>query len=167
MIKKNSLKAVGLISGGLDSTVAIKIIKELGVEVYGVYFAMPWGCCDKSKAQEAADLIGIKFISLQLDEKYLETIEKPKYGYGSALNPCVDCRIHMFSRAAQYMKHIGADFVFTGEVLGQRPMSPMRGLRPTTAPARRGSPAFPATCSRRPAPRGHGRGETRSADTRC
>ena len=124
--QKAHVKAVGLLSGGLDSTLATKIIKDLGIEVHGVYFSMPWGCCDKAMATEAAQRIGIKFIVLQLDERYLEMVKEPKHGYGTAMNPCVDCRIHMFSRAAQYMKHIGADFVFTGEVLGQRPMSQMR-----------------------------------------
>jgi len=124
--KKKQVKAVGLLSGGLDSTLAVKIVKDLGVEIYGVYFSMPWGCCDKVMANEAADRIGIKFIVLQLDERYLEMVKNPKHGYGTAMNPCVDCRIHMFSRAAQYMRHMGADFVFTGEVLGQRPMSQMR-----------------------------------------
>lgn len=119
-------KAVGLLSGGLDSTLAARIMQDLNVEVYGVYFSMPWGCCDKTKAQQAARSLGIKFMVLQLDERYLEIIRKPKFGYGSALNPCVDCRIHMFSRAAQYMRQIGADFVFTGEVLGQRPMSQLK-----------------------------------------
>jgi tRNA U34 2-thiouridine synthase MnmA/TrmU len=117
------LKAVGLLSGGLDSTLAAQIIKNLGFEIHAIYFAMPWGCCDKGQAQQAADRLGIKLIVLQLDERYLEIVKNPKYGYGTALNPCVDCRIHMFSRAAQYMKAIDAQFVFTGEVLGQRPMS--------------------------------------------
>jgi len=127
MNKNNGqLKAVGMISGGLDSTLAAKIVKDLGVDVYGVYFAMPWGCCDKTAAIEAAQAIGIKFIVLQLDERYLEIVRKPKHGYGTAMNPCADCRVHMFSRAAQYMKHICADFLFTGEVLGQRPMSQLR-----------------------------------------
>ena len=125
-VSAKGVKAVGLISGGLDSTVAARVIRDLGVEVHGVYFSMPWGCCDKDKAQQAAEKLGIKFIIMQLDDRYLEIVKKPKYGYGSALNPCVDCRIHMFSRAGQYMKSIGADFVFTGEVLGQRPMSQMR-----------------------------------------
>jgi len=125
-LQKRQVKAVGLISGGLDSTLAIKVVKDLGVDVHGVYFSMPWGCCNKVKANEAAQQVGIKFIVLQLDERYLKIVKSPKYGYGTALNPCVDCRIHMFSRAAQYMKHIGADFVFTGEVLGQRPMSQKR-----------------------------------------
>ncbi len=125
-VVSKKVKAVGLISGGLDSIVAAKIIKDLDVEVCGVYFAMPWGCCDKTKAIEAAMTIGISFIVLQLDERYLEVVRSPQHGRGVALNPCVDCRIHMFSRAGQYMRHIGADFVFTGEVLGQRPMSQMR-----------------------------------------
>ncbi len=119
------VKAVGLISGGLDSSLACKIIKDLGVEVHGIYFSMPWGCCDKTKAQSVAQHLGIPLIIFQLDERYLELVKNPKYGYGSGLNPCVDCRIHMFSRAGQYMRTIGADFVFTGEVLGQRPMSQM------------------------------------------
>ncbi len=123
---QKKVRAVGLISGGLDSILAARVVKDLGVEIHGVYFAMPWGCCDKTRAIEAATQIGISFIVLQLDERYLEMVRNPKHGYGSAMNPCVDCRIHMFSRAGQYMRHIGADFVFTGEVLGQRPMSQMR-----------------------------------------
>ncbi len=123
---QRNVKAVGLLSGGLDSTLAAKIVKDLGVEIYAVYFAMPWGCCDKTKAYEAAMSLGIHFITLQLDERYLDVVKNPKHGYGSALNPCVDCRIHMFSRAAQYMREIDAQFVFTGEVLGQRQMSQMR-----------------------------------------
>lgn len=128
MITKNQhrLKAVGLLSGGLDSSLAAKVISDLGVEVHGVYFAMPWGCCDKGKAQLAADRLGIRFIVLQLDERYLEIVRSPRFGYGTAMNPCVDCRIHMFSRAGKYADAIGADFVFTGEVIGQRPMSQMR-----------------------------------------
>ncbi|MDP2654151.1 MAG: hypothetical protein Q8Q08_08985 [Candidatus Omnitrophota bacterium] len=120
---KKQAKAVGLLSGGLDSTLAAQVVRDLGVEIHAVYFAMPWGCCDKTKAQEAAEKLGIRFIVMQLDERYLEIVKNPKHGYGSALNPCVDCRIHMFSRAAQYMQAINADFIFTGEVLGQRPMS--------------------------------------------
>lgn len=123
---QRKVKAVGLISGGLDSILAAKVVKDLGVEVHGVYFAMPWGCCDKTKAIEAALQIGISFIVLQLDERYLEIVRTPKFGRGTALNPCVDCRIHMFARAGQYMRHIGGNFVFTGEVLGQRPMSQQR-----------------------------------------
>ena len=120
------VKAVGLLSGGLDSTLAAKIIHAQGIEVHALYFSMPWGCCDKTKAMEVADHLGIKLVILQLDERYLEVIKNPQHGYGTAMNPCRDCRIHMFSRAQRYMESIGADFVFTGEVLGQRPMSQLR-----------------------------------------
>ncbi len=126
MLELKKVKAVGLISGGLDSTITAQVIQDLGVEIHGVYFAMPWGCCDKGKAQSAADKLNIPLVVLQLDERYLDIVKNPQYGYGSALNPCVDCRIHMFTRAAQYMRSINADFVFTGEVLGQRPMSQLR-----------------------------------------
>ncbi|MCK5580116.1 MAG: hypothetical protein KAJ18_02470 [Candidatus Omnitrophica bacterium] len=119
-------KAVGLLSGGLDSTLAAKIIHDLGFEIHGIYFSMPWGCCHKDKAQEVADKLNIKFIVMHLDEQYLEIIKKPRFGYGTALNPCKDCRIHMFSRAYEYMKSINADFIFTGDVLGQRPMSQLQ-----------------------------------------
>lgn len=122
----HKVKAVGLISGGLDSSLAAAVIKDLGVDVQGVYFSMPWGCCDKAKAQSAADQLGIPLMILQLDERYLDIVKNPKHGYGSAMNPCVDCRIHMFTRAAKYMQSIGAQFVFTGEVIGQRPMSQLR-----------------------------------------
>ncbi len=121
-----TIKAVGMISGGLDSLLAAKIMRDLGVEVHGVYFAMPWGCCDKDKALKGAAKLGIQCLVLQLDERYLEIVKKPKHGYGAALNPCVDCRIHMFSRAQKYMEQIGAHFVFTGEVVGQRPMSQLK-----------------------------------------
>lgn len=124
--KKTGARAVGLMSGGLDSTLAALVMRDLGVEVYGLCFALPWGCCSKDVALEAARSLGIKFMVFQLDESYLETIKNPKYGRGRAFNPCVDCRIHMFSRARRYMEQIGADFVFTGEVLGQRPMSQLR-----------------------------------------
>ena len=123
---QRTVKAVGLLSGGLDSSLAAKLMVDLGVEVHAVYFAQPWGCCDKQKAQAMAERLGITFVPLQLDERYLDVIQNPRYGYGRALNPCRDCRIHMFTRAAEYMRSIGGGFVFTGEVLGQRPMSQMR-----------------------------------------
>lgn len=121
--KPAKLRAVGMISGGLDSVLAAKIIKDLDVDVHGLFMKMPWGCCDQAHAQQAADSIGIPLIVLQLDERYLQTVQNPRHGRGTAMNPCVDCRIHMFRRAAKYMRHINADFVFTGEVVGQRMMS--------------------------------------------
>ncbi|HPD85410.1 MAG TPA: tRNA 4-thiouridine(8) synthase ThiI [Candidatus Omnitrophota bacterium] len=119
-------KAVGLISGGLDSILAAKVIKDLGVEVHGLYFSMPWGCGNKEKALAMAGNLGIQLEVIELGESFLEVVKKPKHGYGSALNPCVDCKIHMLIRARQHMENIGAAFVFTGEVLGQRPMSQLK-----------------------------------------
>lgn len=123
---KEKPKAVGLISGGLDSILAAKVIKDLGFDVHGLYFGMPWGCGNMDKALAMTGSLGIKLTVIHLGENYLEVVKKPKHGYGSALNPCVDCKIHMLTRARQYMNDIGAAFVFTGEVLGQRPMSQLK-----------------------------------------
>lgn len=121
--KSKQVKALGLLSGGLDSILAAKIVKDLDVEVYGIHFAMPWDSDKTSVASEAAAQIGIKFINIQLDNRYLKMIQSPKYGYGSAFNPCIDCHTYMIQEAAKYLHEINADFIFTGEVLGQRPMS--------------------------------------------
>ena len=119
-------KCVALISGGLDSALAAKLMLEQGIEVYGLYLSMSWGCCEKEKAQACAAQIGIPLMVLSVGDAYLDVIRKPKYGYGSGMNPCVDCRIYMFRIAKRYMEEIGAGFVVTGEVVGQRPMSQMR-----------------------------------------
>jgi len=124
--RRKRLKAVGLLSGGLDSILAIKIMKDLGVEVHAVYLAMPWGCGDEDAARRAAQKIEVPFKVIQLEESYLELVRNPEHGYGRAKNPCVDCHIYMIRRAAAYMKEMEGDFVFTGEVLGQRPMSQLR-----------------------------------------
>lgn len=118
-------KAVSLLSGGLDSTLATKVVLNQGIEVIGLHFAMPWGCCDRSAAYTAAKLFGIPIMVFKMKEDYLEVIRSPKYGYGRAMNPCVDCRIHMYRKAKAYMESIDASFVITGEVLGQRPKSQM------------------------------------------
>jgi hypothetical protein len=119
-------KCVALISGGLDSALAAKLMLEQGIEVHGLYLAMSWGCCEKDKAQACAATLGIPLMVLGVGDAYLDVIRRPKYGYGAGLNPCVDCRIYMFRIAKRYMEELGASFVVTGEVLGQRPMSQMR-----------------------------------------
>lgn len=119
-------KCVALISGGLDSTLAAKLMLEQGIAVEGLYLSMSWGCCDKEKATAAAQQLGIPLMILSVGDAYLDVIRTPKYGYGSGMNPCVDCRIYMFRIAKRYMEEAGASFVVTGEVLGQRPMSQMR-----------------------------------------
>lgn len=115
-----------MISGGLDSTLAAKILLEQGVELCGVYLSAPWGCCDKTKALKVAERLGIDFMVIKLTQDYLDVIRNPRYGYGSSMNPCIDCRIHMFEKAKAFMHRINASFLVTGEVLGQRPMSQMR-----------------------------------------
>ena len=119
-------KCVALISGGLDSTVAAKLMLEQAIEVHGLFLSMSWGCCEKDKAMASAQQLGIPLMVLSVGDTYLDVIRKPKYGYGSGMNPCVDCRIYMFRIAKRYMEELGAGFVVTGEVLGQRPMSQMR-----------------------------------------
>ncbi len=116
-------KCVALISGGLDSALAAKLMLEQGIEVQGLYLALSWGCCEKPKAIAIADQLGIPLMVISVGDAYLDVIRSPKYGYGAAMNPCVDCRIYMFKIAKRYMEEIGAGFVVTGEVIGQRPMS--------------------------------------------
>ena len=111
-------RCVALISGGLDSALAAKLMLEQGIEVHGLFLAMSWGCCEKEKAQACAQQLGIPLMVLSVGDAYLDVIRNPKYGYGSGMNPCIDCRIYMFRIAKRYMEEIGAGFVVTGEVLG-------------------------------------------------
>lgn len=119
-------KAVGLLSGGLDSAVAAKMLMDQGLEVHVVHIAMPWGCGSLPRVEKLAAALKIPLKVIPLEDDYLSILTKPKYGFGSAHNPCIDCHIYMVKKAAAYMREIGASFVFTGEVLGQRPMSQRR-----------------------------------------
>ncbi len=123
------IKAVGLLSGGLDSTLSAKLMLEQGIEIYAINFTSPFCTCTPKKAGCAAvitavrELGGIKLKRVVLKDEYLKIVRNPKYGYGSGMNPCIDCRIMKIRKAGEYMRKIGASFLFTGEVLGQRPMS--------------------------------------------
>lgn len=114
------IRALALISGGLDSLLAAKLIVDQGCEVIGLHFKIPF--C-KINIQESFPKIGIKIIEVDLGAEFLRLIQEPHYGFGSNMNPCIDCKILMFSRAKQLMPELGAKFIITGEVLGQRPMS--------------------------------------------
>jgi len=121
----SDMKALVLFSGGLDSTVAAKIVLQQGIELEALNFVTPFcqcrkGCGDMTRLVKE---LGIRLHVIPLHEEYLEIIKDPKHGYGSNLNPCIDCRILMFRRAKLRMDEIGASFIVTGEVLGQRPMS--------------------------------------------
>lgn len=111
-------------SGGLDSTLATKLILDQGIDVIGLYLDSPFGC-NENVAKVAAHLnIPIRIVPKGMD--YIDLVRDPKYGYGKNMNPCIDCRIYMFIAARKVMDEEGADFIVTGEVLGQRPMSQRR-----------------------------------------
>ena len=113
------MKAIALISGGLDSTLAANLIKEQGVEVVGLRFKIPF-CHDGNKSPSGLD---IEIKEVNISDDFLKMLENPRYGYGSNMNPCIDCKIIMLSKARELMEQYGAKFIVTGEVLGQRPMS--------------------------------------------
>ena len=125
-------KALALLSGGLDSTLAIRVIQEQGIEVHALNFMTPFCNCTsksdgcKNEAARVANELNIPIKIMNKGKDYLEVVKNPKYGYGKHMNPCVDCRIFMHKLAKQYMEEIGASFIITGEVLGQRPMSQRR-----------------------------------------
>lgn len=127
MVKGDTDQHTGLalISGGLDSQLAAKLIAEQGIEVIGVNFRTGFISEDDEELyrQIENDLgIDIRILGVP-EEDYLELIKSPEHGYGSAMNPCLDCRIFILKRSKEYMEEISADFVVTGEVLGQRPMT--------------------------------------------
>lgn len=125
-------RAVALLSGGLDSTLAVKVMLDQGIEVTALNFTSVFCNCTsskggcKSEAARVADEFGIPCKVLFKGLDYIDVVRNPRFGYGKGINPCVDCRIFMFRRAKEYMAEIGASFLFTGEVLGQRPMSQRR-----------------------------------------
>lgn len=128
-MNQSKIKAVGLLSGGLDSTLAAKLMIEHEIDIYAINFTSPFCTCTSKAAGCAAVVTAVKAlgnISLKqvaLRDEYLEIVRNPKHGYGSGMNPCVDCRIMKIKKAGDYMHKIGAAFIFTGEVLGQRPMT--------------------------------------------
>jgi tRNA U34 2-thiouridine synthase MnmA/TrmU len=120
-------EALCLLSGGLDSALAAKLVQEQGIRVTGVHFLLPFGRYCKREAHlpvdAVAESLGIDVEVVELGEEYLEIVRHPKHGYGSNVNPCIDCHIFMLRKAGQMMESRGMNFVVTGEVVGQRPMS--------------------------------------------
>jgi len=148
MTKKH--KAVALISGGLDSLLAVRVLQEQGIEVEGINFYT--GFCveghthairnhDKDKQKRnnalwAAEQLGIKLHIVDVIEEYKDVLLNPKHGYGANMNPCLDCKIFMVSKAVEWVKEHhkeGFDFIITGEVIGQRPMSQRKETMPIVA----------------------------------
>ncbi len=120
------MKALALLSGGLDSIVATKLVLDLGIEVVAVNFILPFATEKEDYAGEVAKRFGIPLVRVEAGEEYLDIIRNPRYGYGSGMNPCIDCRIYMLREAKRIAEEVGADFIFTGDVLGERPMSQHR-----------------------------------------
>ena len=125
--QKKKIKALVMFSGGLDSSLVLRILEEEGVRVEAVHFK---GVFHKAKFDEydsyvkdITDKFGIKLTSLKIEDDFIDILKNPRYGYGSNMNPCIDCRIYVLKKAKAYMKDAGASFIATGEVLGQRPMS--------------------------------------------
>lgn len=116
-----TIKGIGLFSGGLDSILAFKLIEQQGIEVLGITFETPF--FGAAKARATARRIGLNLAVVDFTEEHLAILHSPRYGYGRNMNPCIDCHTLMLQVAGRRMEEEGADFVFTGEVLGQRPMS--------------------------------------------
>ncbi|HUU29449.1 MAG TPA: hypothetical protein VM123_16730 [archaeon] len=141
--KKEKIKAVAMLSGGLDSSLAVKIVADQGIDVVGINYNTGFCMTDhrrkmaslgagiapesvRNEALRAGARWRIPVEIIDISEEYMDILTRPKYGYGKAINPCIDCRIFMLKKTAEYMEKIGARFIITGEVLGQRPMSQMR-----------------------------------------
>jgi|WetSurMetagenome_2_1015567.scaffolds.fasta_scaffold01254_8 tRNA-uridine 2-sulfurtransferase len=126
-------KAIALYSGGLDSVLAVLIMKRLGVEVTPVQFITGFGCSvsRRSRGKPTSpnpEIYGLTVEKRHIGEAFFELVKNPKFGHGRNMNPCVDCKALMLKEAKKIMEERGADFLITGEVLGQRPMSQRRDV---------------------------------------
>ncbi len=137
MNNKKQIKAVGMFSGGLDSTLAVRVMLEQGIEVAVLHFRTAFSFFERNRlagrdpsrptdAERAAATLGVNLKVIDVSDDYLPMVLNPRYGYGSGMNPCVDCRIFLLRQAKAWMEEHGYHFVFTGEVVGQRPKSQMR-----------------------------------------
>ncbi|MGE4518306.1 MAG: tRNA 4-thiouridine(8) synthase ThiI [Desulfobacteraceae bacterium] len=118
---KKIIKALGISSGGLDSILSAFVLKDAGVNVKWITFETPFFSSEKSV--RGSEKYNIDLRVENITEVYIEMLKNPKLGYGKNLNPCPDCHSLMFRIAGSLMKEEGADFLFSGEVVGQRPMS--------------------------------------------
>ncbi|MCK9275980.1 MAG: tRNA 4-thiouridine(8) synthase ThiI [Syntrophales bacterium] len=119
-----NIKGISLFSGGLDSILAVSLIRKQNIDVIGVTFETPFFTA--GSALKAAKDIELPLRVIDITEAHLSMLKAPVYGYGRNMNPCIDCHALMLKEAGDRMNEEGADFVFTGEVLGQRPMSQTR-----------------------------------------
>jgi len=126
------IRAVALLSGGLDSTLAITLMLEQGIEILAVNFVSPFCTCSSRheggchRATQVARSLGVEIRVFTKGMDYLRIVEHPRFGRGRGMNPCIDCRLYTLRKAGTLMEETGASFLVTGEVLGQRPMSQHR-----------------------------------------
>ncbi|MBR4523703.1 MAG: tRNA 4-thiouridine(8) synthase ThiI [Kiritimatiellae bacterium] len=114
-------RGLSLLSGGLDSQLAVRVLERAGAYVEGVTFSTPFFDC--AAAKKAASALGVKLHVVDFTADEIELVKAPPHGFGGAMNPCIDCHATMIRRAGEMMAAFGFDFVATGEVMGQRPMS--------------------------------------------
>ena len=128
MEENSKKKVVALLSGGLDSRLAVKMMQKQGFDVTAVAIKTPFCDFDCGRGcgfeiRETADMLGVDLKTVYLGDEYIEMLKNPKHGFGSGMNPCIDCRAMMFKAGKKVMEDINAEFIISGEVLGQRPMS--------------------------------------------
>ena len=128
-------KAIALYSGGLDSTLAVLVMKKLGVEVIAVLFDTDFGCSVSRRSggkatSPAPESLGFTVETHYIGDKFMGLVKDPKFGHGKNMNPCIDCKVLMLKEARKLMDELGADFLITGEVLWQRPMSQRKDTLP-------------------------------------
>ena len=126
--KTKNKKIVALLSGGLDSQLAVKMMQKQGFDVSAVAIKTPFCDFDCGRGcgfeiRERSEELGVNLKTVYLGDEYIKMLKTPKHGRGAGYNPCIDCRSMMFDAAKKHMKEIGAEFIISGEVLGQRPMS--------------------------------------------
>jgi tRNA U34 2-thiouridine synthase MnmA/TrmU len=122
-------KAIALISGGLDSALAIRLMLDQGIDVVALHVLNVFDesdCLETSRAFKTAERLGVRLLTAQRGQDYIDMIRAPRYGVGSGVNPCIDCRIHLLGLTRAIMEREQADFLVTGEVVGQRPMSQLK-----------------------------------------
>ncbi|MGD9330928.1 MAG: tRNA 4-thiouridine(8) synthase ThiI [Desulfobacterales bacterium] len=120
-VKNKAVRALGLCSGGLDSMLAALVLRRQNIDVAWITFETPFFTADKARA--ASRITGIPLTVERITDRYLPMLRNPACGYGKNMNPCLDCHTLMFRLAGEHMRAEGFDFLFSGEVLGQRPMS--------------------------------------------
>lgn len=124
------MKCIVMFSGGLDSVVAAHLLQEQGIEVVALHFVLPFESgvgLPHDRVRRYAESLGVMLRVEEEGEEFLRMVCDPEFGYGKHANPCIDCRIHRLRKAAGVMADVGASFIGTGEVVGQRPMSQRMG----------------------------------------